>query len=85
MTRDESRRISTYRQLAKVERFEETLRALIAYSRAMGLREFSLGHEHAGILWTGRADGLEDLMERVTNSTKVKAKQVTDDDATQEG
>lgn len=76
---DEKRRIKFYRSLTSLDNWEMTLRTLSQASRSMAVWHLGTGHPEAANYYQGRADGIEELLEkcRVTKSIPEEPEQET--------
>lgn len=67
----EQRRIKVYREIKNIEHWENTLKTLRNFSRGYAVGCARDNNPVGSSYFNGRADGIEELIEKVNNSSKL--------------
>ena len=68
---EEKRRITFYRQVGKLENWEKSLIALRNHARNGAVSDLHNGKDSASHYHNGKADAIEELMEKIRISTTI--------------
>lgn len=72
LTPEQKKRVRCYKDLNKVDNWEPTLKALYDHWKACQLNALNMGKDKAADYFGAKADGVDDLMERIRNSLKPR-------------